>query len=152
MAVTFYNTVKHKLATAALNMSSATIKAILVENDGFAVADATAIEHDFLGDFDSGGGIASHEFDGANYVRTTLASQTVTENATTDKTHFDADDFTISSLGAGTNGIAGVLLYVHVTNDTDSYPVAYLPYGTVQVPDGSDFTVTWSSNGIIRIA
>ena len=42
-----------------------------------------------------------------------------------------------TDLGAGDRDIVGVLLYKHVTDDTDSVPIAFL--------DGGDFPLALSS-------
>lgn len=82
------------------------------------------------------------EFNGANYVRKALASETVTQNNTNERAEFSADNLTWTALGAGTRNIQGALLYRHVTNDADSIPVAWFEF--TATPDGSDFTIRWN--------
>lgn len=88
------------------------------------------------------------EFDGANYVRKALANEAVNKDDTNDRAEFDADDVTWTSLGAGTRSVAGILVYKHVTNDTDSIPIAWVEVSGT--PDGNDFTVQWNAEGILQ--
>lgn len=82
------------------------------------------------------------EFDGANYVRKTLASGTVTKNDGSDRADLDFADVTWSALGAGTRSIQGILLYDHVGADSANPVIAWLEFSTVKTPDGSDFTLS----------
>ena len=81
------------------------------------------------------------EFDGANYVRKALATETVQQDDTNNRADFSADNLTWTALGVGTRSIQGALLYRHVTNDTDSLPIAFYEFSAT--PDGSDFTIRW---------
>lgn len=92
------------------------------------------------------------EFDGANYVRKALANEIVNEDDTGDEAEFDADDVTWTALGAGTRSVAGILVYKHVTNDADSPVIAWLEFSAVKTPDGSDFTIQWNAEGLIKAA
>lgn len=92
------------------------------------------------------------ESDGANYARKALANEIVNEDDTGDEAEFDADDVTWTALGAGTREIAGILVYKHVTDDTDSEVIAWLEYATPKHPDGSDFTVQWNAEGLVKAA
>lgn len=79
------------------------------------------------------------EFDGANYTRKSLASEAVSKDDSNDRAALDAEDITWTALGAGTRNVVGVLVYKHVTDDTDSEVCIWLEYPTPKVPDGSDF-------------
>jgi hypothetical protein len=92
------------------------------------------------------------EMDGANYVRKALASQTVTEDGANARAEFDATDVTWTALGAGTRAVAGMLVYRHITNDTDSVPIAWIDTGGFPITaNGGDLTVQWSVEGILQL-
>lgn len=91
------------------------------------------------------------EMDGANYARKTLASQAVAIDAAADRVEFDHEDLTWTALGNGTRAIQGMLLYKHVTNDTDSVPLAFIEFSATQNPGGSDFTVQVNAEGLIQL-
>lgn len=92
------------------------------------------------------------EMDGANYDRKTLASQAVNLDGTNDRVEFDCEDLTWSSLGNGTRAVQGMLLLKHVTNDTDSIPLAFIEFSSTQNPGGSDFTVQINAEGLLQFA
>lgn len=91
------------------------------------------------------------ECDGANYVRKALASEAVATDLTNDRAEFDADDVTWSALGNGTRAINGVLVFKHVTDDTDSIPIAWFEFSPTQNPGSSDFSLIWSAEGILHL-
>lgn len=92
------------------------------------------------------------ECDGANYSRKTLASQAVAIDATNDRVEFDFEDLTWTALGNGTRNLQGILILKHVTNDTDSVPIAFIEFAANQSPGGSDFTVAPDAEGAIQIS
>ena len=127
MANTLYPKGKQKFLTAAINLSTATIKAILV-TDGYTYSTA----HEFLSDL------------GANTVGTaqTLTNKTVTDGV------FDADDVTFAALAPGANLKAVVLVAdtgVAGTSPLIDYidTVTGLPMAT----DGGDAQIQWENSG-----
>ena len=92
--------------------------------------------------------------DGANNARKALANQAVVADDPNDRGEFDADDPTTwSALGVGARDVQAVLLYKHVTNDTDSVPIAYLdtggfPFGA----SGADVDIAFNVEGIMQLA
>lgn len=91
------------------------------------------------------------EMDGANYARKTLASQAFAIDTTNDRAEFDHEDLTWTALGNGTRAIQGLLLLKHVTNDTDSIPLAFIEFASTQNPGGSDFTVQVNAEGMLQL-
>lgn len=81
--------------------------------------------------------------DGSGYVDKALANETVAKDDANDRGNFSADNVTWSSLGAGTRGVAGLLLYEFITNDAGSFPIAWVEFSAS--PDGNDFVVRWNS-------
>ncbi len=99
-----------------------------------------------LGELDGGGG----------YARITLTSKVVNEDTANNRAEFVATDITFSACNVGTNKVAAILLFLHVNNDADSVPVAYIdtvssgptfPFWT----NGGDVTVQWNAEGILQI-
>lgn len=149
--VKFFNTFKEKLVNGDIDLESADIRCMLTMDD--AINDCmTEEDEDFLDQFFSAAGVAIVEFDGTGHARTALATKAVSRDDATDIIKMTADDVTMSSLSAGTYAVNGVLVYVHVTNDTDSYPLLYRKYAPQQTPTGADFTIEWGSNGVMRLA
>lgn len=92
------------------------------------------------------------EFDGANYARIALASQAVNQDDANDRAEFDANDITFSALGAGTRNAQAAIVYKHVTDDTDSIPIAYIDTGGFPfAPNGNDVVVEWNGEGILQV-
>ena len=147
MASVVYNEFKRGSAAAEIDLDTGgnTIRIALLmtnttadtENDGITTVD---------------GFTTLDEFDGANYARATLANQAINKDDTNDRAEFDADDVTFSSLGAGTRSVQGILVFKFITDDTDSVPIAFIDFTSDKTPDGSDFTVTWNSEGILQFS
>ena len=91
------------------------------------------------------------EYDGANYVRKALANEAMTADNTNDRGEFDADDITHTSLGVGSRQAVGHLLIKHVTDDTDSIPLAYIDDGGFPFDgNGGDVATAWNVEGILQ--
>ncbi len=91
------------------------------------------------------------EMDGAAYVRKALANQVWNEDQPNDRSEFDADDVTWTALGAGTRSMAGIIIYRHVTDDTDSVPICYIDTGGFPLAaTGTDFIAQWNAEGIAQ--
>ncbi len=150
--VRFFNTFKDKLVKGDFAFTTLDVRAALSMNTSGANDCMNETDEDFLDQFFSAAGFTDVEMDGANYARTALATKAVVLDDTNDQARLTADDITLSSLGAGTNNVNGVLIFAHVTNDTDSWPICYRKYNPEQTPNGSDFDIEWGSNGVLRIA
>lgn len=97
-----------------------------------------------------------NEYAGTNYARQALASETVTADNANDRAEFSATNVTFTSLGANTTNAGAnctaALLYKHVTNDTDSIPIAYIDTGGFPFQgNGGDVTFQWNAEGIIQL-
>lgn len=92
------------------------------------------------------------EFDGANYSSGGLAldNQAVNIDDPNDRAEVDADDETVTSLGAGTRSIQGVMLGKFNTNTAASLPLHWLEFATNKTPDGSNFTFQFNAEGILQ--
>lgn len=145
MASKIYNIAKQLLLNGGLDLNTDDIRVALVmtnttcdtEQDGMATID------DFT---------TLDEADGTNYVRKQLASEAVNLDDANDRAEFDAADVTWTALGSGTRELAGAVIYKHVTDDTDSIPIAWIEFSSSQDPAGVDFVITWNAEGIIQAA
>lgn len=91
------------------------------------------------------------EYDGASYARQALATQVVNEDLPNDRAEFDAVDAVFSGLGVGTRQCVGLIVYKHVTNDTDSIPIAFIDTGGFPFDgNGGDVTIQWNVEGILQ--
>jgi len=89
------------------------------------------------------------EFDGANYVRKSLAGKSVTRDASNTRGEFHADDLTYTALGAGTTPIEALILYKFVTNDADSPLIGIIDTPFPYTPSGSDVLLAWNAEGVL---
>lgn len=106
------------------------------ENDGIAFVDDLA---------------TLDESNGANYVRKAAASETFTKDDTNDRSELDVADVTWTALGDGDRGLAGILYYAHVTNDSDSVPLWWEEFGSEQDPGGANFSMTINAEGLLQL-
>lgn len=90
------------------------------------------------------------EYDGTNYARKVLAGKSITQDTSNNKSVFDADAISFTSLGAGTRECIGAIFYKHVTDDTDSIPLFFLN-DVAQFPFqgmGETINFDWGALGI----
>ena len=98
------------------------------------------------------GGIGTlDEYDGANYVRKNVANQTVTQDNANNRSEFSFDAFTWTALGAGTRQALGAVIFGFVTNDADSFLIAYIDSGGFPFAgNGGDAVYTPDAQGVIQ--
>jgi len=143
MANFAYTHGKTKLMNGSIDLSSDDIRVLLVSSDTTADTEEDKEFVDNLTTLD--------EFDGANYVRKALASEAVAADEANDRGEFDADNVTWTALGAGTRELTGIVVFMHVTNDTDSPLIAYIHDDLPITPGGGDVTISWNAEGILQI-
>lgn len=91
------------------------------------------------------------EYDGAAYVRKTLAGEAVTDDAANDRGEFDANDIQWAGLGAGTRQAQGMILFSFITNDAASPLVAFIDTGGFPFSgNGGNVDVAWNAEGILQ--
>lgn len=139
-----YQVAKHELAQGNVNMGSADFRVLL------AMTNTTA---DTEPDVNTISGFTTlDECNGANYARVDLAGVSLTRSDANDIVYMDANDAVFTNLGPGTRQNAGALLYVHVTNDTDSFPFAWIDTGGFPFDGtGANNTIQWNALGIIQL-
>jgi hypothetical protein len=145
MASFWYTYAKSKIMSGDIDLDTDSIRAALVMTN--TTCD-TEEDKQLMNAFTT-----LDEMDGANYVRKVLASTAVAADEANDRGEFDADDVTWSSLGAGTREIAALVIYKHVTDDTDSIPIAYMYSTDFPFPAvGATIIVQWDAEGILQVA
>lgn len=92
------------------------------------------------------------EISGAGYSRKALANQSVAKNNTDHRTEVGCDDVVYDSLDAGV--IAHALIYIHITDDSDSIPLCHLDIFKTGTTDplptnGSPITLRINTNGFL---
>ncbi len=144
MASFVYTNAKAKLMNGGIDLDTDDIRTgLLMTNTTADTEEDTTLMNGFS---------TLDEMDGANYVRKAMANEAVNTDNANDRGEFDGDDETWTALGAGTRQVAAVLLYKHVTNDTDSIPIAYIDTGGFPISaNGGDLTVQWNAEGILQL-
>ena len=135
-----------ELMKGTIAHASDTIKVLLVmSNTTVDVEGATGVDMEFIGD----GGVVLDEYNGALYVRKTLAGKTVAKDASANKGVFDANDITFSTLGVGSRSAQAAVIFKFITNDAASPPLYYQDTGGFPFAgNGSDVTIQYAATGI----
>lgn len=142
-----YNLFKKLQADGSINLSSDTLKAMLVGSTYTANAD-----HDYVNP-----SVYQTELSGTGYAggyggsgRKTIASKTFTEDDTNDRANFNATATTWTAINAGTAAAVVIIRERAGTGDTMSELIAYIDTGGFPVvTNGGDLTITW--NDILRL-
>lgn len=95
------------------------------------------------------------ELTSTGYSRQALTGETTSQDDANDRAEFDANNATFSSVTqAGSETVVAAVVYKHVTNDSDSIPIAFIDNmtGMPLTPNGSDITITWDAQGILQLA
>ena len=123
-----------EMAAGNLNWTSDTIRILLITN-GYTYNEA----NDFVAD------VVANEATGT--TRQTLGTKSVTEDAANDRVILDAADATFAAVPA-TQTISGAITYKEVTNDADSFVIAFHD-GTDLAANGSDIQVQFPATGVL---
>ncbi|HUV73863.1 MAG TPA: hypothetical protein VMW79_06115 [Anaerolineae bacterium] len=97
------------------------------------------------------------ECDGVGYARVPLTGEAVAADEANDRGEFTADNLAPAwaALAVGTRQNVGIVIYKHVTNDTDSIPIYWIDTCTgVGFPfdgNGGVVNITWNAEGIGQI-
>ncbi len=119
------------------------MRALLVMSNSDA---DTLVDAEFIADF------SLDEYDGASYVRKTLASEAFAADLPNDRWEFDFANPVWSTLGVGARQCIGVVIFLFVTNDADSKPIYYINTGGFPFDgNGTDFTVTVNAEGSLQV-
>lgn len=145
MASVIYNEFKTENAKGNIDLDGNDIRvALVMTNTTCATEEDTALMNAFT---------TLDECDATGYARQALANEAVNKDTTNDRAEFDADDVSFSGLsGDATRDIQGALLLKHVTNDTDSIPIAFIEFATVAPKEATQIDITWNVEGILQLA
>lgn len=121
------------------------VRALLVMSNTTADTDEDAEFISSIGTLD--------EYDGSGYAREALTTESFAVDLANNRWAWDADSpITFAALGVGTRQCVGLLLFLHVTNDGDSKPIAYID-GTGFPFDGNGEDVNFNihANGLALV-
>lgn len=123
-----------------INLETDDIRALIVmanttagsEEDAAVLADFTTLD----------------EYDGSGYARVALTSKSMSPDTVNDRGGFTSDPIVFPSLGIGTRAGFALIIYKHVTDDTDSIPIAYkVPAAWPFTGNGQDVTTNPHATG-----
>lgn len=137
-----YNNGKEALLNGDIDLTNDTIKLALFPNTYTVNIDTQQFWSD----------VSGSEISGTNYTAggNALAGKTVTQNNTTDRAVFDANDVVFTNVTLS-NCRYGVL-YKDTGTPATSPLIAQFDWGADQSPSGVDFTVVWNASGILDLA
>jgi len=139
-----YNIAKLDFMKGDLDLINDDIRCALV----MANTDAdTDVDAEVMDDFAS-----LDEDDATGYARVALASNALVINTVLELVKFEADDTTFSGLGAdATRAVVGAVLLKHITNDTDSVPICFIPIAPTMPVFAINIILQWEPAGIIQL-
>ena len=150
MANRFYNRAARRILDGNLNLTSSTLKIMLVDAGYTFNAD-----HDFVG---SGAGTpGGEELSGTGYAagfggagRRTLANKVFSEDDTNDRGEMDCDDVTWTAINAG--AAAAAIVIKEGTSDADSELIAFFDSGFPVTTNGGDLTLQVNAEGLLQLS
>ncbi len=136
MASGIYNRLKYNLMKKLVDLSTDTIKVMLLTSS-----------HAFNADHNVKADIDTNEISGTGYTAggATLANKTVTQDDTNDRAVFDADD--VSWTSATFTARHAALDDVTATNNL----LCSIDFGSDKSVTSGTFTIQWAAAGIIRL-
>ncbi len=147
MASGWYNAGRRGVLDGTINLTSNTIKMLLVDDTHVPEPDDDFISTSIAADELSGSGYVGG-FNGSG--RKTIASKVFSTDDANDRAEMTADPVTWLAIDAGTAATA--ILVKEVSADSDSIPIAFLDHADI-VTDGGDVTITADAiQGLIQLA
>jgi len=95
--------------------------------------------------------IVASEVTEDGYTRATLSSLTTSWDATNERWRLLCSAADFGAIDAGID-VAGMWIAELVNDDTDSVLISYDEFASAQATDGNTFTVTPTSDGVLRVA
>lgn len=137
-----YDIALKKNADGAVNFGTADLRVLLLKS-GYTFGAG----HQFVSDLTPG----SNELTVSPYSRKTLASLATALDGTNHRATMDAADVDFGALATGET-IASAVIFVHVTNDSDSWLVGYIDTGGFPLAtNGEVVKIQWDATGWGRI-
>lgn len=145
MASLVFNVAKGAFADGTLDWDDDDIRVLLLTADTDIDTDLTTVAS-LLGE------AGNTEVTTVNYSRKVIGNRTVSVNSGDDRAELDGDDVEWLSIGDNSQTAVAAVVYQHDTGgDSASVPVAYVDF-TDTTLNGGDFTIQWSSDGIITLS
>jgi len=145
MASIVFNAAKGAFADGTLDWDDDDIRVLLLSDDADIDTDLTTVAA-VLAETNN------TEVTTTGYSRKVIANRTVTVNSGDDRAELDGDDVEWLAIGDNTETAVAALVYQHdAGGDSASLPVAYVDF-TDTTLNGGDFTIQWSSDGIITLS
>lgn len=131
MASAIYPAFKQALLNGSVDLTTATVRAVLIDTGAYTYNSA----HDFYNDLSGVVGTESAP----------LANKTITNGV------FDADDITFSAVTGNT--VEAIVLFVDSGNVATDRLICFLDQGVglPVSPNGGDINVSWSPSGIFSL-
>jgi len=145
MASLVFNIAKSGLMDGTIDLNSHDIRCALLMTNTTADTDT---------DVDTVSAITTlDECNSSGYARVALTGEAVNTDDTNDRAEFDANDVSFTGLGGNASrDIQGVLVYKHVTDDTDSIPICFVDF-TADIPStATQIDIPWNSEGILQLS
>jgi hypothetical protein len=145
MANFIYTRAKAKVAEWC--KAEADVRVLLV---GIATTCDTEEDMEFLAGF-----ATLDECNATNYVRKALANEVIISDLINNRGEYMADPVTWTALGGAVDfQVVAAVFFLFVTNDANSYPIAYFDTSIPTLPrwtNGSDFKITPNAEGLIQV-
>lgn len=143
MASVVYHNAIAKMMSGDLDLNAHDIRvALLMTNTTADTENDTALMNGFT---------TLDECDSTSYARVALTTEAVNTDNTNNRAEFDADDASFTGLGGdATRAVQGALIYRHVTNDTDSVPIAFIDFTSDIPATATQIDIPWDAEGIIQ--
>lgn len=151
MASILYNLAKQEILDETIQLSTNTLKWILVDST------YTPNPDDTVADTGGANDIVDAEINVTGYTpgwgsasRQTLTNKSFTVDNAADRAVFDSTvDYTWTSLGSGATIVGAVLVKEGGADDTTTRPIAYIDTNDVST-NGGDIVLQLAANGIFR--
>lgn len=141
MAIFTYDHAKHLMGQGEIDLENDDLRVLLVMTNSTAGSQPAAETLSGITTLD--------EHDGAGYARKALESVDWSKNVGENRSELHCDDIVWEALGAGTRNAQALVLYKHLTDDTDSIPIAYIDEGGFPwTATGADVTYKIGAGGI----
>jgi hypothetical protein len=138
MANIVYNIAREKISSGLLDLATADLWLMLT--DGYVPSINT---HEYVSS------ASSYETTGSGYTRVQLQNVSLTRDTVNNRMVLSADDITWSLANFQADG---AIIFVDTGDDTTSYMITFLDFGTTASSQNTPFVIEWSdAEGIINL-